>query len=44
MIKKLAVQIARLIAPLVFQELINLLEEILKTDIDGDGDINDQKL
>jgi hypothetical protein len=39
MLKQLAKKFARVIAPLVIQELINLLEDILQTDIDGDGDI-----
>lgn len=39
MIKALAKKIAQIIAPLVFTELVNVLEKLLQTDIDQDGDI-----
>lgn len=39
MIKKLAKTLAQLIAPIVFNEIINYLEELLKTDINNDGQI-----
>jgi hypothetical protein len=43
MIRALARKVARIIAPLVFQELVSFLEELLKTDIDGDGKIGNDE-
>lgn len=39
MLKQLAKKLARVIAPLVFKELIIFIEDILKADIDGDGHV-----
>lgn len=39
MLKQLAKKLARIIAPLIFMELLNAIEELTKTDIDGDGKI-----
>lgn len=39
MLKALAKKLAKVIAPIVFRELIYVLEELLKTDINDDGNI-----
>lgn len=37
--QKLGMQLAQVLLPLVLESLVELLEELLKTDLDGDGNV-----